>query len=112
MTRGTTATWNLHAVLAGAPVDLAGKDLRWTAKAYRGDTDAVITKTSDDGILLLDAAAGLAQVQLYPADTLSCPAERDVDLVWDLWLVGAESYLLDSGLFTVAASVGQPSDPA
>lgn len=100
MTRGQTSQWNIPVTLAGVADPIpGGAVITWTA-ADRGTIE--ITKTSADGIVIVDAQAGTAQLQLDPDDTLGLTDEHDTVLAWDCWLTfGVSEYPLASGSLTV-----------
>lgn len=84
LTRGDTRTWAFTIERDGAPVDLTGSTVRFTAKrSYAdADADAVIAKSTDDDVQIFDAAAGVAWVIVNPTDTSAL--EAPLSLVWDL----------------------------
>lgn len=79
----------------GSPLDLdLLSDITFTAKiAYDDDTDS-ITKTLDDGIDIVDAAAGTCTVTLQPADTSGLTYSRR--FVWDIQVVEDYDYATDA----------------
>lgn len=88
MTRGDTASFALAFTdAAGAPIDLTGLTLTFTAKErlLDLDADAIITKVDGDGLEVdVDPTTGLATLTVVPADT-----EGLVDatrLYWDIQL--------------------------
>lgn len=84
MTRGDDVTLDVIATDQGAPVDLTGAGVWWTAKRRHldADDDAVIRKTVGAGITVTNPAGGLATVDLVPADTAGLG--NSVALWWDL----------------------------
>jgi hypothetical protein len=86
MTRGDQPTFFVGPVRDrdGAIVDITGTTLWWTAKAHirDEDEDALIAKTTADGISIPLGSDGLATITLERADTDSFP-ETTV-LYWDL----------------------------
>lgn len=108
MTRGASATWNIPVTLSGEPDPLDGATLVFTAKYDKADADAdaAIVKSSADGIVVLNAQEGTAQLQLDPADTTTLPPDQSSLLDWDIWFFkGGESYQIASGSLLVRASV-------
>jgi hypothetical protein len=92
MRRGDTAGWNLAVVdTTGAPFDLTGYTLWFTAKRAitDADADAVFQLTNGAGITVTNAAGGLAAITPRRADTSSLT--EDVRLYVDVQLssVGA-----------------------
>lgn len=53
----------------GVIVNLTGKELFFTGKLNRGDLGTVFQKSLSDGILIINAALGTAQVRVAPEDT-------------------------------------------
>lgn len=78
--RGDTHVFDLTILnAAGTAMNLTGATVRFTAKNNLSDADgsAVITKISpSSGIVVTDAAGGLARLTLLPADTSSITQER------------------------------------
>lgn len=98
MYRGDTETLLVRAASNGDPFDLAGAELRFTAKrkAEDDDTDAVIVKASGgEGIDVTDEQAGEAVITIDPEDTFFLA--HDTTLVWDVQLTR------DGRIRTVAA---------
>lgn len=89
MTRLRTAQWYLQFSSYGST--LAGKTIRFTAKKKYTDVDddAIIQKTSSDGITVTDAVAGQAILTVDPTDTESLPASV-VSLFFDIQLVNGD----------------------
>ena len=92
MRRGDTAGWDLAVVdTTGAPFDLTGYTLWFTAKRAitDADADAVFQLTNGAGITVTNAAGGLAAISPRRADTSSLT--EDVRLYVDVQLssVGA-----------------------
>jgi hypothetical protein len=76
--RGDTIRLLITCTRAGSPVNLTGASIWATFKRSISDTDAAATtiqKTLDNGIVVTDAANGLAVVTLDPADTASLTKE-------------------------------------
>ena len=71
MRRGDTPIWDLAVVgRDGAPFDLTGYTVYFTAKRSLSDPDpGVFQLTNGAGITITDAAGGLAQIQPRRADT-------------------------------------------
>lgn len=105
MTRGASAQWDIPITLSGVPDPLPeGAVITWTATQRVGE-EPVLVKTSADGIVILDAEEGLAQLQIDAIDTLVLPADRDTVLAWDVWLtIDAEQWQLASGPMRIRAS--------
>lgn len=83
--RGDTTGWDLAVVdTAGAPFNLAGCTLYFTAKRLLTDADAaaVFQLTNGAGITITDAAGGLARITPRRADTSSLT--EDVRLFVDV----------------------------
>lgn len=111
MTRGDSATIVLTVVDgAGAPLDLTGKTLIFTAKRAVVDPDpGVFQKRTGAGIAIRSpqsgATKGVADVAILPADTAGLPAYRTT-LIYDAELVdGGAVSTLETGTLTVAPDV-------
>lgn len=107
--RGDTITLAVAAKKGdGTPQSLAGKTLAFTAKDRIDDLDAaaVISKSIGSGIVVDDAALGLAMVTIPPADTSSFAGPRT--LLWDIQMTdnatGAK-ITLDEGKLIVRPDV-------
>jgi len=77
--RGDSESYALALTIGGDPIDLselAGDDVRFTAKYRAADTDeeAVILKDLEDGIEVTSAVDGEAVVRVTAADTGDLPA--------------------------------------
>jgi hypothetical protein len=85
--RGDTATFTIALTdSAGAPLDLTGLIMTFTAKYHLmdPDDDAVITKSDIDGIVVdYDPTTGIAVLTIDPEDTATLPPIR-TRLFWDL----------------------------
>lgn len=98
----------------GAPFDLTGAFLWLTAKRNRSDadSDAVLRKTSDDGITVDgDPTLGLAAIQLDAADTADFPAYAH-SYPFDVQLLdgaGQTTTVVD-GILTITPDVTRASD--
>lgn len=105
MVRGASAQWNIPITLSGVADPLPPQAIvTWTATSSIGSAPT-IEKTSAHGILIIDAQAGLAQLQFDPADTLVLPGDRDVTLPWAVWLdIDADRWCLARGSLLVHAS--------
>jgi hypothetical protein len=84
--RGDTATFTIALTDSeGAPLDLTGLELTFTAKSrlHDADEDALVVKTVGEGIEVdEDPTTGIATLTILPEDTLDfVDAYR---LVWDL----------------------------
>lgn len=79
--------WNVR---AGAPQDLSGGRLLFTAKWDYKDTSAVITRSSDpsDGILFTSPTTGEWEMTILPAQTAGLP-NVTLRLVYDLQFTDA-----------------------
>ena len=82
--RGDTITLAVAAKKADGTVQsLTGKSLMFTAKDRIGDADpGVLQKSIGAGIVVDDAANGLATVTILPADTSGFTGPRT--LLWDI----------------------------
>jgi hypothetical protein len=91
---------------AGAAQSLAGCYLTFTAKAAPADAVATIRKTSPaGGIVITNAAGGLARIDLLPADTTAF--RYTTFLVWELLLVDAagKNHTLAQGRLVITANL-------
>lgn len=95
-------------------VDLGGKTLRFTAKAFRSDPDpALVTKTTGTGITHLDqtvaATKGQADILILGSDTIASgkiKAARETELEWDLELIqSGNDFVVDSGKWVISPAV-------
>lgn len=85
MTRGDTRVFRVTLTDAdGAPLNLTGLTLKFTAKRRTSDADddAVIAKASSAGITLVDGPNGIADITILPADTDSY--SDTAPLLWDV----------------------------
>lgn len=99
---------------SGALVDLSGKTVRFSVKAGRNTTAALITKTSGSGITH-DAdqpgvGKGLASLRILPNDTLANAAflyNVVATFVVELEViqVASEPEILDAGHLTISPAV-------
>ncbi len=90
----------------GTAQPLAGTVL-WFHAAVNG---VDITKNSpDNGITIIDDAAGLAQLQIDPSDTASIPQSGTFAGPCELTLqAGSAAYELNTGSMRVVPNVGTP----
>lgn len=90
MTRGDNRTLKLTITSGGVAVNLTGASLSFTARMDYPNA-VVITKTSADAaqLAITNAAGGLAEVYLKPADTSSLP-HATVYLVYDVQLTQSD----------------------
>jgi hypothetical protein len=110
MHRGDAASFQVVALASDGvtPVDLTGATLWFTAKPRRSDADnaaGVIQKTSASGaIVITDAPAGQARVDLAAADTSGLAG--DTTLWWDAQAkVGGRDRTLAHGRLFIRADV-------
>lgn len=111
VTRGDDEIYELTLRQAnGQPLNLTGAGLWFTVKRSHQETDAqaVVRKTIGQGITVVDAAAGRADVRLLPADTAALPGQR-LTLVWDCQVKDAAGLVstADSGQLVVEPDVTQ-----
>lgn len=95
---------------AGATVDISGADLRWTAKRKLGDldADAVIIKTSVDGIDLVGGGTtGELTITLDPEDTDDLL--KTTTLLWDLQVTDGIGQVttVDNGRLRIESDVSR-----
>lgn len=99
---------------SGAPLDITGSHLWWTAKRSRTDADAlaVLAKESGAGITTTDGPGGEASISLDAADWSGFVREP-TRFVWDLQerTVAGIVTTLDSGWLVVAPDVTQDVTP-
>lgn len=67
---GDTNIYDLSVTRSNIPVDLTLSQITMTIRRP-SDNVAVITKTIGDGIMLVDAPGGKAQISIPPSDTVS-----------------------------------------
>lgn len=75
--RGDTIRLSVPVIRNSSPVDLTGSTIYFTAKRKKNDldVDAVIQKSTDDGIIITDAELGQALIVIAPIDTSSLEDE-------------------------------------
>ncbi len=107
ITRARTAVFDIAVTSEGVAVDLSGKSLRFAAKSLIGSTDLMFSKATGAGITTNSpASAGLATLQIDPADTSGLPDIQRTSAVWDLTLVDSTNvYQLDSGNLSILGNV-------
>ena len=106
LTRLKTGLYNVTVTNGdGSALDLTGMTLYFHAAGV-----VEIDKSSpSDGITITSAAAGLAQLQIDPADTEDVPADGNFGLSCELTLVnGSNYYPLNSGNLHISPNVGTP----
>jgi hypothetical protein len=102
---GTTKVLPFAVTNNGVPVNIGSTSFYFMAKESPKETDATakISKSTGSGIVITNAAGGLLEVTINPADTTALP-QLNTDLQWMLrWIDGANSYILDGGVMTVKA---------
>lgn len=109
--RGTDETLDL--VLkdaAGQPINLTGIQNMWFTVKRRFsqvDADALMQKTLVSGIVVDNAAGGLAHVDIVPADTASLPAFAQT-FHYDVKIkLGGRTEILTEGELTIDPTVTQ-----
>ena len=108
MDRGDDKTWEFTVLLDGTAVDITGASFRFMAKTRVSDTDgnAVVEATSANAkCVITDAANGVMEVRLVPADTSSLT--ETARLYYDLQMTesGGEVRTISKGLLEVSADV-------
>jgi hypothetical protein len=91
MFRGDDESFDIVVTKDGAPVDLTGAALTFTAKRRLSDADAAAVVQKDStagGIAIVDAAQGLARIDIAAGDTATLTS--DERLAWDLQVLGAD----------------------
>jgi len=86
----------------GAPENLDGCSIRWALSKPEAIDSPVLTKTSENGILVLDAAAGRLVV-IINAGELDTPGQYVQEL--EITLPTGETYTYGQGPFIVKATV-------
>jgi hypothetical protein len=93
--RGDSAEWEFPVLKAdGTAQDITGCSFRFTVKGRVDDLDddAVISATTANGkCVITNAAAGLMEVRLVPADTDALAVYPPTVLLWDLQVRDAAS---------------------
>lgn len=110
MYRGDEPSLDITLTSAGVPVNLTGVALRFTAKyhTWDSDDDAVITKTTDDGITVTAPASGVIAVDFLAADTADLVGT--VVLVWDVQgVLDGKTKTLARGTLRVSPDVSRTS---
>lgn len=101
MTRGNNKTFNVAVTVGGLPYSLAGTQLFFTTKKSPEDSAYVFRKSIGSGITVTNEAAGLATIELVPADTTALPS-LTTSLYYDLEVEKASKiYTLTSGRLVV-----------
>ena len=106
--RNRTAKFDIVATLNGSPWPLSGVTLKFAMKKSTGDrdADALAVKSIGNGITIVDAAAGMARMQIDPVDTASLPAVGVTRIHWDLvGIDGSDRWELARGQFRVEPDV-------
>lgn len=109
MYRGDTPIWNLAVVdSTGAPFDLTGYTLYFTAKRQISDADpGVFQLTTGAGITVTNAAGGLATIQPRRADTNTLT--EDASLFYDIQvseIAGSlETFTVDRGTLLITRDI-------
>jgi hypothetical protein len=103
---GTVFPFDITVTLSGSAVNLTGKKLILKAKYRKTDADAaaVISMSTDSGqgIVVTNAAGGIARATITPAMVVALPAGRQTLLHYDARLIdGSNPYVLESGLFHI-----------
>lgn len=91
----------------GVAVDITGAAIKFSVKEEISDTDYEIQKTVGSGITITDAANGIYEVYLLPADTQNMGVgiyEYDSELT----TAGGNVYTVVRGEFTVQAEITRP----
>lgn len=105
--RGDTIDLEVIATRDGAPLDLTGTSIWFTAKRKLKDADenAIAQKTLGAGITVTDAEAGEALVTLDPADTAALT--KETTLYCDVQVVEASGRVttVASGTLTIELDV-------
>lgn len=86
----------------GAPENLEGCSIRWALSKPEAIDSPVLTKTSENGILVLDAAAGRLVVTIS-AGELDTPGQYVQEL--EITLPSGETYTYGQGPFIVKPTV-------
>jgi hypothetical protein len=108
MHRGESAVWLVTVTdAAGAPVNITGAAMRFTAKLRASDADAaaVFAKAVGTGIVLTTPASGIATVTLAATDTAALAAGRDhlLQYDWKMTLSGITTTVAFGSLLVEAA---------
>lgn len=112
MYRGDSAAFNLSAKQSdGSPMNLTTGTLFFTVKSHSRqlDTDALLQKSTGNGITVTDAVGGLFTVTLSPSDTADAYAPSY--MVWDVQYVtsGGNVYTLADGQLLLKADITRSS---
>lgn len=86
MYRGDTMSFKLYLKVDDCPVDVTNGTFWFTVKEYINETDgeALIVKTTGDGITILNAPLGQILVTLNPGDTNVLYINETTTYYWDL----------------------------
>lgn len=110
VTRDRTAVYVITVTdsVTGDPIDLSGKTLVFTVAPTPNGSIFFQKQSPDEGIVITDAAGGLATVTIDPEDTVGIPGSGNTRYAWDLAeLDGDKVWPLNSGGFSISANVGQ-----
>lgn len=101
MTRGDTLSFKAEIKVDGAPFNLTGYDVKFTAKWSYEDTAVMFTRAIGTGIVVTDAVNGKITVSFARTNTSSLPP-YDVSLVYDVSIddgAGQEFSVLRGNLY-------------
>jgi len=85
MFRGDDRTFAMAATLSGAPLNLTGAAITFTARRTPEEVAALITRTIGTGVTITNAAGGLFTVNIAQANTSAFLV--DEQLIWDVEIV-------------------------
>jgi len=103
MYRGDTRRFTLTIKRNGAAEDLTG--LTGTGLSFTTKGAAVISKTIGSGIVLTDAAAGIATLTLLPADTSALTNGATLSFDVQLITLGGDVETIATGILQVLKDV-------
>jgi hypothetical protein len=106
--RNKQYVFNIAVTTDGTATNLTSGTLRMTAKYSYADADAnaVFIKLAANGLVITNAAGGLATITIAPSDTSNL-AEHRIDLVYDIQLTDSTPavWCLVRGKITVLPDV-------
>lgn len=113
MYRGDTFVLKLGLVQDGEQTDISGSSIWFTVKNDLQDPDsqAVISKTTSNGIEILNAELGYIQITIDPEDTIPLGLSETKTFLWDLQFenLDGDVQTLLYGKFTIMQDITKAS---
>lgn len=105
-------TFHIKDPVTDLPIDITGFSFAFTVKRRTEDTDvqAVLQKTTSDGISILDAVNGYGEIRIMPADTSGQPNINLQVVEWDFQITrGGNPEILSRGDGSLAMPITRAS---